>query len=214
MWNWPAAGTLTQPSIARILHLFEVYSRVLTVPGVICEFGSHWGAGTSVLRVLHKILEPNNRSRELHVFDTWKGFAGASSADRHSADGDFSVPEDWRSHLGELLMLQDAAGTTARPPQFVLHEGDARETIQDFLSERPETIIALAILDMDIEDPTSAVLREISGRLVVGSVVIFDELNCPMYPGETLAFRNSHLKLSTIIQSPYLPYAAYAVIER
>lgn len=213
MWNWPAAATLTQPSIARILHLFDVYSRVLSVPGVICEFGSHWGAGTSVLRVLHKILEPNNRSRELHVFDTWTGFIGTGTVDRHSVDGDFFVMDGWDKELANLLILQDAVGTAAKPPQFVLHKGDARESVHSFLQARPEAIIALAILDMDLDDPTRVVLDALSERLVVGSVVVFDELNGPLYPGETVALRNSKFRFSKIVKSPYLPYAAYTVLE-
>ena len=213
MWNWPAAATLTQPSIARILHLFDVYSRVLSVPGVICEFGSHWGAGTAVLRVLHKVLEPNNRSRELHVFDTWSGFVGAGAVDRHSADGDFFVNSDWDRQLVNLLALQDAVGTVSKPPQFVLHKGDARESVHSFLETRPEAIVSLAILDMDLDDPTRVVLDAISERLVVGSVVVFDELNCPLYPGETVALRSSKFRLSKIVKSPYLPYAAYTVLE-
>lgn len=213
MWNWPAAATLTQPSIARILHLFDIYSRVLSVPGVICEFGSHWGAGTSVLRVLHKILEPNNRSRELHVFDTWDGFVGVGAADRNSVDGDFPVSVGWDQKLAQILTLQDAVGSAAKPPEFVLHKGGARESVQRFLESRPEAIVSLAILDMDLDAPTRVVLDAIQDRLVVGSVVVLDELNCPLYPGESVAFRSSPFRFSRLVKSPYLPYAAYTVVE-
>ena len=45
----------------------------------------------------------------------------------------------------------------------------------------------MAILDMDVYDPTKKVLQKIKNRLFKGSVLVFDQLNHPDFPGETKA---------------------------
>ena len=57
-------------------------------------------------------------------------------------------------------------------------------------------------------------LEQIRKRLVKGSVIAFDELNCPDFPGETMAIIEvlglTSLKLQ---RCPNNPYGAYAVID-
>ena len=55
------------------------------------------------------------------------------------------------------------------------------------LKKNNQTVIALAILDMDVYDPTKKVLQKIKNRLFKGSVLVFDQLNHPDFPGETKA---------------------------
>jgi hypothetical protein len=45
----------------------------------------------------------------------------------------------------------------------------------------------MLFLDMDIYEPTLDVLRKLKNRLTKGSIVVFDEVNCPSFPGETIA---------------------------
>ena len=45
---------------------------------------------------------------------------------------------------------------------------------------------------MDVYKPTKYVINHIKKRLFKGSIIVFDELNHPVFPGETLAlFRNT-----------------------
>lgn len=212
-WNWPSALTLTAVSLSRILHLDDLYRRIIDVPGIVCEFGTHWGTSAAILRNLRTIHEPRNRSRELHLFDTWSGFTGASEADHGARDGDFGLPPGWEETLRETLEAQDAANEVPSPPSVVLHRGDARETFAAFLREDPGKVIALASLDMDLYAPTRDVLELLAERLVVGSIVVFDELNYPPHPGETRAFLESNLRWSRLTRSRFMPYAAFTVVE-
>ena len=91
-------------------------------------------------------------------------------------------------------------------------KGDVVETVPTYLKKHPETIIALAIFDMDIYQPTKAALSAIKDHLIKGSVVAFDELNHPDFPGETLAFRETFGSDYELIRSPSNPYCSYIVI--
>lgn len=213
LWNWPAVLTSTAMTLARILHLNHLYTLILDVPGVICEFGTHWGASAAILRNLHQIHEPNNRSRELHLFDTWEGFRGVGPEDLEARDGDFSVPIDWAESLQSVLGLLDVANRATSAPSAILHQGDARTSFAEFLESDPGKLIALAFLDMDIYEPTRGVLELLEQRLVAGGIVVFDELNYPPYPGETVAFLESRLRWGRLVRSPFLPFSAYTVVQ-
>ena len=75
-------------------------------------------------------------------------------------------------------------------------------------------VVALAIFDLALYEPTKRALEAIKPRLIKGSVVAFDELNCAEYPGETQAVREVlGLDRHPIRRSRYLPDRSYMVIE-
>ena len=56
-----------------------------------------------------------------------------------------------------------------------------------FLERNPHIIVSMAIFDMDIYAPTKRALELVMPRLTKGSLLVFDELNCRHFPGETQA---------------------------
>ena len=50
-------------------------------------------------------------------------------------------------------------------------------------------VVAMAIFDLDLYEPTREALQLINPRLTRGSVLVFDELNSRDFPGETLALQ-------------------------
>ena len=96
--------------------------------------------------------------------------------------------------------------------KFSLIKGDATETIDRWLDDITHAIISLAIFDMDLYEPTLKVLQKIVPRLVRGSVIAFDELNCKYFPGETQALDEAlGLNNLRLRRSPLHPYCAWAV---
>jgi hypothetical protein len=82
------------------------------------------------------------------------------------------------------------------------------------LSSHPETIVALAYFDFDIYLPTRRCLELVRDRLTKGSVVAFDELNCPEFPGETIALKEVFgLDKYAIRRSPLNPLISYFVVS-
>jgi hypothetical protein len=68
-------------------------------------------------------------------------------------------------------------------------KGDAVETVPAYLAAHPETIVSMAVFDFDIYTPTKAALQAIAPRVAKGSLLVFDELADPYFPGETLALQ-------------------------
>ena len=75
-------------------------------------------------------------------------------------------------------------------------------------------IVSLIWLDFDIYKPTFVALKHLLPRLAKGSVIAFDELNNPMWPGETLAaIENNILTLGKLKCFNYEPNISYLVVE-
>ncbi len=181
---------LTSKHLARILFFVEIYRKILGVHGIVAEFGVRWGQTLSLFSALRGIYEPFNRLRKIVGFDTFEGFKGYCEKDgskSQCADGSFSVPREYEQYLFSILSFQEALNPAPHIRKFELVKGDARESVPKYLQDNPETIIALAVLDFDIYEPTKAVLRAIKPRLVKGSIVVFDELCDDYHPGETAA---------------------------
>jgi|GEM_PF-569873 len=216
-WNRESLLTARRGTISRVLFLDRLYREVLKVPGVICEFGVQWGATLATLINLRAIYEPYNHARMIFGFDTFQGFTTLDANDGSLAkSGDYSVPGGYAETLEGILALQEAAaaGSARARRQFKLYSGDASQSVKTWDSENPHAIVALAMFDMDVYRPTKDVLEHLLPRLTKGSVLYFDELNCPEFPGETIALREvlglARLRLQ---QDPHQPYAAWAVYE-
>jgi hypothetical protein len=69
-------------------------------------------------------------------------------------------------------------------------------------------------LDFDLYEPTKIALEHFAPRMPKGAIIAFDELDNPLWPGETLAmleaFRDKPLRLERL---PFDPYIAFAEIE-
>jgi hypothetical protein len=161
------------------------------------------------------MYEPFNYNRKIVGFDTFEGFPSVDSRDGdHVAVGDYGVTDGWQDELEALLEFHNSNQPIPQKRKFELVRGDATETLPRYLAEHPETVIALAYFDFDIYEPTKACLKAILPHLTKGSVLAFDELNCPEFPGETLALREV-LGLSRygIRRDPNSPLTSWLVVE-
>lgn len=212
-WHRHSAVVMRKETLSRALYYFDLYKKIINVPGVICEFGVQWGASTATLLNLQNILEPNNYSRKIIGFDTFKGFLDVNEKDGSSVDvGDYSTFNDYQKILDEILSIHAADSPYKHIEKYSLVKGDASETVDLWLKENPHAIVSMAIFDMDLYEPTKNVLEKILPRLVKGSILVFDELNYPGFPGETMAV-NEILGLNNLrlTKSAYQPYCSYAV---
>ena len=188
-WNHHSLVTLKRQSISRVLYYDNLYKKIIGVPGCILEFGVQWGATLAQLISLRGIYEPYNYRRHIYGFDTFEGFVNTSREKdgTHLDDGDYRVYDSYEKNLEELLKLHEADCPIAHVQKFSLIKGDASVTSQRWVEDNAHAIVAMAIFDMDIYQPTKDALEAIKPRLAKGSVLVFDELNCPQFPGETEA---------------------------
>jgi hypothetical protein len=208
---------LNRQSMARFLWIHELYRQIINVPGVIMEFGVRWGQNLALFQSLRGIYEPYNYTRKVIGFDTFSGFAGTTTQDGTAdiiAEGSYSVTEGYEKYLEQILQYHELESPVSHIKKHALVKGDASKTAEQYIEDHPETIIALAYFNMDIYQPTAKCLEAIRGCLCRGSVIGFDELNCPHFPGETKALKDVlGLDQYRLVRHPHNPYPAYLVIE-
>lgn len=215
-WNMYSMTTMLRTTISRILYYDMLYQKIVGVPGVICEFGVQWGATMALLANLRGIHEPYNYRRTLIGFDTFEGFVNVDGErdGSHLQDGDYQTETGHEQTLERLLTLHEKNSPIPHMTKFELVKGDASVTVPKWLDDNQHAILSMAIFDMDIYRPTKDVLEAVLPRLTKGSLLVFDELNCKPFPGETVAVQEvlglNNLRLQHF---PHQPNCAWAVWE-
>jgi hypothetical protein len=202
--------------VAEILHMNQLYLKILGIHGVVMEFGVRWGRHLSVLAALRTLHEPYNFYRRIVGFDTFEGFAGVSAEDGESPrvhDGAMAVGADYQHHLEAILEAHEAEGPMSHIRRFELCKGDAPEELGSYLDRHPETVVALAYFDMDIYQPTKECLELLLPHTTAGSVLAFDEVMHPDFPGEARALKEVvDLRAHALQRFPGVPYPSFVVM--
>jgi len=196
----------SRAALGRILFMHDLYVQALEVPGVVMEFGVRWGRNLALFHSLRNIYEPHNYSRRIVGFDTFAGFS-----DDSLLSGAYSVPSGYEDYLGEVLSAHERLSPRSHLRRFDLVKGDVRKTLPLYLAEHPETIISLAYFDLDLYDPARTCLETITPYLTAGSIVGFDQLSLPEFPGETEALRDVWGLGVNLRRSPLSQYSSYLV---
>lgn len=208
---------LSSKALARILFFTEIYKKIVNNHGVIMEFGTRWGQTVSLLSALRGIFEPFNRHRKIIGFDTFEGFKGVSKSDgemNKCTDGSYSVTHNYEEYLEKIMWVQEQLNPMPHIKKFELVKGDVCDTVPGYLKRHPETIVSLAIFDMDIYTPTKVTLENIKPYLAKGSIVVFDELCEEVFPGETVALREVfEIEKIKIQRLPYTSRVSYFELE-
>jgi len=175
---------------ARFLARWEIFKRQLEIKGSIIECGVHQGGGLLGWGHYSAALEPYNYHREIIGFDTFEGFPSVHTKDgisEQARTGNFSESVDIFGDINLSIKEFNNNRFLNNKEKFKLIKGDACITIPEFLQDNPHTLVSLLYLDFDIYDPTAVALEHFLPRMPKGSIVAFDELNNPVWPGETLA---------------------------
>ncbi len=211
---------MRQKDLAHVLFMAEVYRQILDVPGYVAEFGVMWGRNLNLLHCLRECYEPYNHTRQLLGFDTFSGFLGSDEKDAGSAPealrqkGSYGVPEDHRETLTNILGAQEAISHLSHLRRFELIAGDVTETVPAYLDANPHAVLALCYFDLDLHRPSAAVLKAVLPRMTRGSIVVFDELISPAYPGETIAAQEiMGLANVRLRRGPLSGWKTYFVVE-
>lgn len=208
---------LKRQDLTKKLFMNDLYQKFLPVHGVIMEFGVRWGQNLVTLNNLRGIYEPYNHSRRIIGFDTFAGFPSVDKKDgEHSViqKGAFSVTENYEDYLQNILDYHESECPLSHIKKNKLVKGDAVAELEKYLKEHPETVIAFAYFDFDIYEPTKKCLELIKPYVTKGTVIGFDELNDPQFPGETVALREVFgTNKVTIQRSRYSGIQSYIIID-
>jgi len=213
-WNDNSLVTMRRQTLSRILYYQELYKQIINVPGVICEFGVQWGSTLSTLINLRGIYEPFNASRKIIGFDSFEGFLSIDEKDGDTVKiGDYTTLEDYENSLEEILTIQESFSPLSHIKRFEIVKGDVTYTVPRWLEENPHVIISMIILDLDLYQPTKSVLEYILPYCTKGSVIVFDELCHPKFPGETIALQEVlNIDEIKLCRSPLQSYGSWIIL--
>ena len=204
-------------ALTKILYINELYQNILTIPGVIMEFGTWWGQNVILYENLRSIYEPFNHDRRIIGFDTFEGYPVISDKDIESGvikKGGYTTSSNYEEYLYKLIDYHERENILYFKRKHKLIKGDVSKTIHKFFEDEPHTIIALAYFDLALYEPSKECFEAIKPHLIKGSVIALDEINNPDYPGETIALKETWgLKLGNIIKSKFMPGRAYLIID-
>jgi len=178
--------------IRKFISRLKIYELSIESTGSIVECGVLGGDGLLSWGHFVEIFEPYNHLRRVVGFDSFDGFPKGSLSPKDEVrdneqlrDGGLKSSEF--EEISESIRVFDLNRPLSHIQRVSVVKGDARETISKFLAENPEFLISLLWLDFDIYEPTKIALREFLPRMHAGSIVAFDELSHPLWPGETIA---------------------------
>lgn len=199
--------------LKRFLALYEVFKMASGVKGSIVECGVFRGFGLMAWAKLCAMLEPENLTRRVYGFDTFAGFPAIDAKDlsalANARPGDLGA--DSYAELGELIEQYDRDRYLGHIPKVELIRGDMAKTIPEFVQSHPHLVVSLLYLDADLFEPTRAALIHFLPRMPKGAVVAFDELDNPIWPGETQAALEivglNRLRLRRLEWDPYISFA-------
>ena len=199
--------------LKRFLALYEVFKLAMPVKGSIVECGVFRGFGLMAWAKLSAMLEPENLTRRIYGFDTFAGFPsiGPQDLSPHATAQPGDLQSDSYSELLELVGEYDRDRFLGHIPKVELIRGDIARTIPNFVAAHPHLVVSLLYLDCDVFEPTKAALECLLPRMPKGAILAFDELDNPLWPGETLAAMEAvgmnRLRLRRLDWDPYIAFA-------
>ncbi|PIR22625.1 MAG: dTDP-6-deoxy-L-hexose 3-O-methyltransferase [Deltaproteobacteria bacterium CG11_big_fil_rev_8_21_14_0_20_45_16] len=209
------AKFVRRQDMTKWLTRHELFKLQLNVKGSIVECGVFQGGGVMTWGNLSAILEPNNIMRKVYGFDSFEGFPSVSAMDvskeRSSQAGDLSAPTF--SELKSLIGAFDQNRFLGHVPKIELVCGDATKTIPKFINQNKHLIVSLLYLDFDLYEPTKLALEHFWPRMPKGSILAFDELDHPAWPGETMALLETlGIKDLELRRFDFDPYVSFAIL--
>jgi tetratricopeptide (TPR) repeat protein len=142
-----SASTGLPPVFGSPIQAFRVGLDAATKEGLVLEFGVRFGTS---IRQIAALAHQN-----VHGFDSFQG-----------------LPEDWHGESRGSYTTRGALPVV--PGNVVLHAGWFEDTLPVFLAQHPGPVRFVNV-DCDLYSSTATVLDHLSGRIVPGTVIVFDE---------------------------------------
>lgn len=195
--------------VSKLLAQYEIYKRIIRVPGDIIELGVFKAASLIRLATFRHILE-NDYSRKIVGFDAF----GKFPTENLTMETDLEFVGEFEGIGGEGLSVNEVEKILRHKSfnHIQLIKGNIFDTLPAHLEKFPSTRIALLHLDMDVKEPTSFALELLYDRIVPGGVIVIDDYNA--VEGATLAVDNFIKQTGLKIQKdPFYVLPSYIIKE-
>ena len=207
---------IRRQKLTRLLALYEIFKKVLPVKGSIVECGVYQGFGLMSWANISAVLEPANLTRRIYGFDTFEGFPDVGEKDLNPVmkTERGQLHSDSYEELMKLIEIYDSNRFLGHVNKVQLIRGDVVKTIPEFMMNNKHLMVSLLFLDMDLYEPTKVAIENFCPRMPKGAIIAFDELDNPIWPGETMALlENIGMNKLSIRRFEWDPYIGYAVLE-
>lgn len=156
--------------IGKLLYHYEIYKKIINVPGDIIECGVFKGISLTRFLTYRSILE-NNFSRKVYGFDSFGKFPSAKN------QSDKKFIKMWKNLAGDSISKDELHKILLEKKfeNFELIKGDVLKTIPNFIKDRNNTIIALLHLDMDVYRPTKYVINKLFDKMSSNGIILIDD---------------------------------------
>lgn len=184
--------------MAKFLAKYELFKKILKIKGSVIECGVHEGGGLFSWAHFSTILEPYNYHRKIIGFDTFQGFKNISKEDKKNPlakVNKFKEKYNTYENIKSCKKEFDKNRFLNNKEKIILVKGLAEKTIKNYLKKNKHTVVALVYIDFDLYKPALVALKNFIPLMPKGSIIAFDEVNNPDWPGETEAMLKS-LKLN------------------
>ena len=200
--------------IGKLLSQYEIYKKIIDLPGCIIECGVFKGSSAARLLSFRKILE-NDFSREFYGFDTFKNF----SLKKNKIDKKYELNfiNDFKNEAGLPILKNELINLFEKKKfeNYEFIEGDIFKTIPKFVKRKKHLKIALLHLDLDLYPGTKFALEKLAKYMIKGGIIMFDDYGLEY--GETKAVdeflkknkKKLKIKLNSIHQKP-----SYIIIDK
>tara|TARA_X000000368_G_C22927342_1_gene665896 strand:+ start:133 stop:777 length:645 start_codon:yes stop_codon:yes gene_type:complete len=194
--------------LQKVLSKYELFKKIINVPGDICECGVFRGSGIFTWVKLLKLFKPNNNFKVVG-FDFFEK--------KHRTKSKFNLDKKVLKFHDKGTISQLELKKRCKELNFnnlKLYAGDVKKTTKKYAKENFGSRIALLYLDVDNYEGTLEILKNLYKKMAKGGVIAFDEYALHGH-GESDAvdefFKNKKLKLKSFswANSP----TAYTIIE-
>lgn len=204
---------IRRQDLTRLLARYEIFQKILRVKGSIIECGVYRGFGIMAWANFSAIIEPTNLTRRIYGFDTFSGFPLSSEKDqnifRTAEPGE--LHSDSYNELIKLIRIYDSNRFLGHVKKVELIKGDATKTVPEFIKKNQHLVVSLLFLDFDLYEPTKIAIEHFLPRMPKGAIIAFDELDNPIWPGETMGLLETlginKLKIERVEFDPYIGFA-------
>lgn len=164
-------------NLSRYLSLYECYRKTLGIAGHMAEVGVYRGGASLFLAKLSLLHEPHAMT-QVHGFDWFR----EPDADDEPAHVNQTYHEPY-NRISELI------GVQGLQRYVLLHRLNVVTELQGFFEEHSHLQFKLVFLDSGEYDIVARCIREFWPRMSNGAIMVFDQFNHEVAPGETKALK-------------------------
>ncbi|MDX1975379.1 MAG: class I SAM-dependent methyltransferase [Rickettsiales bacterium] len=181
-----------QMTLWKALTLYEFYKKVEGICGHIAEVGVHMGPSSIQFAKMVQIFEPEALTM-VHGFDWFRG----TKATKEDVLINDALDAESEERLNELVRIQKLDHI------LKIHNLNVATEIDGFFEQHSHLRFKLAYLDSGTYPVVSAAIKAFWPRMVPGGIMIFDQYNNEVAPGETRAVTEllPDIKIQTIPNS-------------